>query len=92
MCHLGRKSQPSAQDRWRMNLILYNAWLHHRRWGGTIGELLKDAARKSKLMAASAAVEVFDLMNATGSPDNLRVLSRTAATLAQTAAQLPIAS
>jgi len=92
MCHLGRKSQPSAENRWRMNLILYNAWLHHRRWAGNIGELLKQAARKSKLMAASAAVEVFDLMNATGSPDNLRTLSRTALGLAQTAAQLPLAS
>jgi GT2 family glycosyltransferase len=91
VCHLGRKSQPSAENRWRMNLILYNAWLHHRRWGETIGELLKRVARKSKLIAASAAVELVDLMTA-GSPDNLRTLSRATAALAQTAAQLPIAS
>lgn len=30
--HLERKSQHSPNDRWRMNLTLYNAWLHERRW------------------------------------------------------------
>jgi GT2 family glycosyltransferase len=92
MCHLGRKSQPSAQNRWRMNLILYNAWLHHRRWSDTIRGFLQQAARRSKLAAASAAVEVVDLMNATGSPDNLRAVARSLAVLSQMAAQLPMAS
>jgi GT2 family glycosyltransferase len=92
MRHLGRKSQPSAENRWRMNLILYNAWLHHRRWGEMIRGLVEQATRKLKLIAASAAVEVVDLMSATGAPDSMPTLSRTAAALAQTAAQLPIAS
>ena len=36
MYHLERQSQASAAQRWRMNLTLYNAWQHQRRWGGTI--------------------------------------------------------
>jgi GT2 family glycosyltransferase len=34
MYHLERKSQVDPGKRWRMNLTLYNAWLHHRRWFG----------------------------------------------------------
>ncbi len=30
--HLERQSQAGSQNRWRMNLTLYNAWLHDRRW------------------------------------------------------------
>jgi GT2 family glycosyltransferase len=30
--HLERQSQAGSQHRWRMNLTLYNAWLHDRRW------------------------------------------------------------
>jgi len=30
--HLERKSQATGADRWRMNLTLYNAWVHQRRW------------------------------------------------------------
>jgi GT2 family glycosyltransferase len=32
MYHLERKSQVSPGAGWRMNLTLYNAWLHQRRW------------------------------------------------------------
>jgi GT2 family glycosyltransferase len=35
--HLERKSQLSAALRWRMNLTVYNAWLHHQRWGSLLG-------------------------------------------------------
>jgi len=31
--HLERQSQISPDQRWRMNLTLYNAWLFQRRWG-----------------------------------------------------------
>jgi GT2 family glycosyltransferase len=30
--HLERQSQGSAGEAWRMNLTLYNAWIHQRRW------------------------------------------------------------
>jgi len=30
--HLERKSQASSALRWRMNLTIYNAWFHQRRW------------------------------------------------------------
>lgn len=30
--HLERQSQAGSHHRWRMNLTLYNAWLHDRRW------------------------------------------------------------
>jgi GT2 family glycosyltransferase len=30
--HLERKSQTGPGQNWRMNLTLYNAWLHQRRW------------------------------------------------------------
>ena len=39
LVHFGRRSQPSANERWRMNLILHNAWVHQRRWGDTIAAL-----------------------------------------------------
>jgi GT2 family glycosyltransferase len=32
MYHLERKSQVSPGESWRMNLTLYNAWVHQRRW------------------------------------------------------------
>ena len=34
--HLERKSQVKAAAGWRMNLTLYNAWCHERRWHETI--------------------------------------------------------
>jgi GT2 family glycosyltransferase len=33
--HLERKSQAAPGQSWRMNLTLYNAWVHQRRWFGT---------------------------------------------------------
>ena len=47
--HLERKSQASAAERWRMNVTLYNAWLHQRRWGARLGA---EAARVSEPEAA----------------------------------------
>ena len=34
--HLERKSQVAPSERWRMNITLYNAWIHQRRWLNTI--------------------------------------------------------
>jgi len=34
--HLERQSQVGSEHRWRMNLTLYNAWLHESRWGATL--------------------------------------------------------
>jgi GT2 family glycosyltransferase len=34
--HLERKSQASSSQNWRMNLTLYNAWVHQKRWADTI--------------------------------------------------------
>lgn len=34
--HLERKSQAGSAANWRMNLTLYNAWFHERRWAGAI--------------------------------------------------------
>jgi GT2 family glycosyltransferase len=34
--HLERKSQAGSDQRWRMNLTLYNAWRHEARWGQVI--------------------------------------------------------
>ena len=34
--HLERKSQADSTLLWRMNLTVYNAWQHERRWGTTI--------------------------------------------------------
>jgi O-antigen biosynthesis protein len=39
MYHLERKSQAAPGHAWRMNLTLYNAWVHQRRWGATIDRL-----------------------------------------------------
>jgi hypothetical protein len=36
MYHLERQSQAGSEQRWRMNLTLYNAWAHERRWGATL--------------------------------------------------------
>ncbi len=38
LCHLGRQSQAAAAERWRMNLTLYNAWVHQQRWAATLDE------------------------------------------------------
>jgi GT2 family glycosyltransferase len=34
--HLERKSQGSSAHAWRMNLTLYNAWVHQKRWADMI--------------------------------------------------------
>ena len=38
MYHLERQSQAGSEQRWRMNLTLYNAWVHERRWGERLRE------------------------------------------------------
>lgn len=40
MYHLERKSQASSANLWRNNLTLYNAWIHQRRWGAVIDQLM----------------------------------------------------
>lgn len=47
--HLERKSQASSALGWRMNLTLYNAWQHHRRWEATIAA--HNAARDAAVAA-----------------------------------------
>lgn len=37
--HLERQSQAGSEKPWRMNLTLYNAWLHDHRWRDTIDAL-----------------------------------------------------
>jgi GT2 family glycosyltransferase len=37
--HLERKSQAAPGQSWRMNLTLYNAWVHERRWAETLRNL-----------------------------------------------------
>jgi GT2 family glycosyltransferase len=39
MHHLERKSQTSSSSLWRINLTLYNAWTHQRRWAQKIAAL-----------------------------------------------------
>jgi GT2 family glycosyltransferase len=39
MYHLERQSQAGPVLRWRMNLTLANAWLHHRRWGAALAKV-----------------------------------------------------
>jgi GT2 family glycosyltransferase len=34
--HLERKSQTSSATSWRLNLTIYNAWQHQRRWAASI--------------------------------------------------------
>lgn len=36
MYHIERRSQASSARTWRLNLTLYNAWIHQRRWGDVI--------------------------------------------------------
>lgn len=47
MHHLERKSQAPSNLSWRMNLTLYNAWLHQRRWGTSHGSPLRSAGGPS---------------------------------------------
>lgn len=37
--HLERQSQAGSDQRWRMNLTMYNAWLHDSRWRDTLEAL-----------------------------------------------------
>lgn len=36
MFHLERQSQAGPENRWRVNVTLFNAWLHERRWAATL--------------------------------------------------------
>jgi len=44
--HLERKSQASSAIGWRMNLTLYNAWQHERRWSTTIAAQQSECAER----------------------------------------------
>ena len=41
LIHLERKSQEGSGVTWRMNLTVYNAWQHERRWGETLAARTK---------------------------------------------------
>ncbi len=41
--HLERQSQAGTENRWRMNLTVYNAWVHERRWSWVL-DRVADAA------------------------------------------------
>jgi GT2 family glycosyltransferase len=41
LCHLGRNAQRSTAERWQMNLTLYDAWRHDRRWRSSISTSLE---------------------------------------------------
>jgi len=51
--HLERKSQASAAEPWRMNVTLYNAWLHQRRWGARLASEA-DGPRERTMVSAIA--------------------------------------
>jgi len=53
LVHFGRRSQPSASERWRMNLILHNAWVHEGRWGETLAALERAALERAALERAA---------------------------------------
>lgn len=42
--HLERQSQAGTQNLWRMNLTVYNAWVHERRWNNTLRMIEADGA------------------------------------------------
>ncbi len=44
MYHLERQSQTGSEQRWRMNLTLYNAWVHEGRWGTGLRERARPRA------------------------------------------------
>ncbi|MDE2198286.1 MAG: glycosyltransferase [Rhodospirillales bacterium] len=50
--HLERQSQAGSAQNWRMNLTLYNAWRHERRWGASLA-----AARAAPVHAEAVAAE-----------------------------------
>ncbi len=56
MFHLERKSQAGSAQAWRMNLTLYNAWVHEKRWAETI---------RSHPLRNGPAYDLSDTMRAT---------------------------
>lgn len=52
--HLERKSQASSALSWRMNLTLYNAWVHQNRWAGVIA---RHPLQMNSVTRDSAAME-----------------------------------
>jgi len=52
--HLERKSQASSALSWRMNLTLYNAWVHQRRWAEVIA---RHPLQMKSVTSDSAAME-----------------------------------
>ncbi|MFI4981139.1 MAG: glycosyltransferase family 2 protein, partial [Nevskiales bacterium] len=57
MYHLERQSQAGPEQRWRMNLTLYNAWVHEGRWGARLRER---AAPSPDVVAEPAAATVAE--------------------------------
>jgi len=50
--HLERQSQASAATTWRLNLTIYNAWQHQRRWAAAI------AAHEARALAPADPVPI----------------------------------
>jgi GT2 family glycosyltransferase len=56
MYHLERKSQATSAQRWRMNLTLYNAWVHEKLWADTIARHpLRDGPINERPLAMDGA-------------------------------------
>jgi GT2 family glycosyltransferase len=56
MYHLERKSQATSAQAWRMNLTLYNAWVHEKLWATTIAcHPLRDGPNDEHPLAISGA-------------------------------------
>jgi GT2 family glycosyltransferase len=49
MHHLERKSQTNSGSLWRLNLTLYNAWVHQRRWAAKIASLQEASQEPARL-------------------------------------------
>jgi GT2 family glycosyltransferase len=45
--HLERQSQAGTENRWRMNLTVYNAWVHERRWSWVLDQLTEAAETRA---------------------------------------------
>ena len=58
--HLERQSQAGSEQRWRMNLTLYNAWVHEGRWGARLRERATGQAALPQPAASPDAPELTD--------------------------------
>lgn len=61
--HLERKSQASAAEPWRMNVTLYNAWLHQRRWGARLASEAEGTRERVTINAIAPLLATKSLRN-----------------------------